>query len=471
MKARVLVLLTLVVGLPICLLIGCGKKETGGPVQAEWRASGPQSVSSEVAQRAENPALAPAEALSGSPSAKPSVSSPEPDGRKALSPAEPSEPMLQPGGVMGQPPKTAADPFVVPEGTPAELFKYLESLQFVQPPARDEKSLEEFRRKLGKTILTVSEKVMAQSDIATPEEMQVAAQLKTVALSILRDLGDAEAAKALESWPAELEKQGRPELAHAVRGQLLERKLANLDAPDEATLQQLAQEVVQHLRAAPAGREEALLAMQLCRMLEAANLPALLEATVKDMAEALAKSEDEAVRKFAKALEGMARRAALVGNALEISGVKLDGQPLDWSSYQGKVVLVTFWATWCAPCRAEIPHLLENYKRYHDRGFEIVAISVDDNREDVIQFVAQNNLPWTILFDQDAPGEKMAEKYGVLAIPEMILVGRDGNVVATGLRGPAIRQQLERLIGPAEDTSSDDQAPETVPPAPAPSQS
>jgi thiol-disulfide isomerase/thioredoxin len=170
-----------------------------------------------------------------------------------------------------------------------------------------------------------------------------------------------------------------------------------------------------------------------------------------DIVKQLASSEDEKLQRLSNMLEGVTRRAGLVGNPLEISGVTLAGEPLDWASYQGKVVLVTFWATWCAPCRAEIPHLLENYKDYHDRGFDIVAISVDDDREDLVNFLAQNSLPWTVLFDRDAPGEKMATKYGVFAIPQMILVGRDGKVVATGIRGHNLRPYLEKLIGPAEN--------------------
>ena len=433
-----------------CLLVvaGCGRSSTQPGPSAEWRAAAEAGAPVEQARPEELPSESPV------PPAGPAVTQAIPSQPEGMPPADQPRPEEAPVlGPMPLPPgpQLAADPFQVPDGPPAELFRYLEKLQFVQPPSQDEAAIQEFRRKLGTAVLTVAEKVLAQPDVATKEESELAVQLKIVALTILKDLGDSGAAESLANLPSELEKSGRGDLAHAARGFLLSRELEDLEDIDGAKLADLGERIRQHFSEMPPTPADAMLALQLFQLLEMRGLKDLLSQIGPDIVKQLASSEDEKLQRLSSILEGVTRRAGLVGNALEISGVTLSGEPLDWASYQGKVVLVTFWATWCAPCRAEIPHLLENYKEYHDRGFDIVAISVDDDREDVVNFLEENSLPWTVLFDRDAPGEKMATKYGVFAIPQMILVGRDGKVVATGVRGHNLRPYLEKLIGPAEN--------------------
>jgi len=437
-----------------CLLVagGCGQPspETSATVQ---RGATAEAESPRLKLPAEpekpRPLLPPSEPTESGQPRVPSA--------QEISPGEMPQldPMLSPG-----PAQMAEDPFQVPDGTPAELFRYLERLQFVQPPSQDEAALQKFRHDLGTAVLTVAEKVLAQPDKATKEESELAVQLKIVALNILKDLNVAGAEESLANLPAELENTGRPDLAHTARGFLLSRDLETLDLADNEKLAELAERIRQHFSEGTPTQTDALLALQLFQVLEFRGMSGILAQVGSDIAKQLATSEDERLRRLSTTLEGVVRRAALVGNSLEISGVTLSGQPLDWASYQGKVVLVTFWATWCGPCRAEIPHLLENYRTYHDRGFDIVAISVDDNREDLVNFLTENSLPWTILFDKDAPGEKMAAKYGVFAIPQMILVGRDGKVVATGVRGHNLKTHLEKLIGPAEENPGTPSVPE-----------
>jgi thiol-disulfide isomerase/thioredoxin len=144
---------------------------------------------------------------------------------------------------------------------------------------------------------------------------------------------------------------------------------------------------------------------------------------------------------------------------LELSGKFLDGSELDWDSYRGKVVLVDYWATWCGPCRAEVPNVLENYLKYHDKGFDVVGISLDDKRSDAEEYVKQTNIPWPSLFHEasDASGwqNPMAVKYGITGIPTAILVDQEGNVVSMQARGPRLGALLEKLLGkPSEDETS-----------------
>jgi thiol-disulfide isomerase/thioredoxin len=170
----------------------------------------------------------------------------------------------------------------------------------------------------------------------------------------------------------------------------------------------------------------------------------------------LARATDEQVAKLGKQMmEGAVRRVGLVGNPMRVYGETLQGKSFDWSKFKDKVVLIDFWAVWCGPCRAEMPNIKKLYAAYHDRGFEVVGISLDKGRDAPIKYMEKEELPWTCLFDRE-PGkgaEPLAEYYAVFAIPQAILIGRDGRVVSLQARGDELEQLLEKLIGPRDKES------------------
>jgi peroxiredoxin len=125
----------------------------------------------------------------------------------------------------------------------------------------------------------------------------------------------------------------------------------------------------------------------------------------------------------------------------------LDGKPLSLEQYQGKVVLVDFWATWCGPCKEELPNVIAAYQKYHARGFEIIGISLDKSREDLTEFIKEENMPWAQYFDGLGWKNKLAQQYGIDSIPATFLVGADGKIVAKNLRGPALEKKLAALLG------------------------
>jgi peroxiredoxin len=123
----------------------------------------------------------------------------------------------------------------------------------------------------------------------------------------------------------------------------------------------------------------------------------------------------------------------------------LKGESINLEDYRGKVVLVDFWATWCPPCIAELPHVLATYKKYHDKGFEIIGISLDKDKAKLESFIAEKEMAWPQYFDGKGWDNELSNRYAVSSIPATFLLGPDGKIIATSLRG----DQLEKLVGAA----------------------
>lgn len=134
--------------------------------------------------------------------------------------------------------------------------------------------------------------------------------------------------------------------------------------------------------------------------------------------------------------------------APEFSLTDLSGKKLDLAAYRGKVVLLNFWATWCAPCRAEIPRLVELENKYRKRSFRIIGISLDDDTKPVRMFYEQFKMNYPVALGDAA----LAERYGgILGLPVTFLIGCDGRVYARRaseidvfLLEPKIRRLLEQ---------------------------
>jgi thiol-disulfide isomerase/thioredoxin len=123
----------------------------------------------------------------------------------------------------------------------------------------------------------------------------------------------------------------------------------------------------------------------------------------------------------------------------------IGGRPVKSEDLKGKFVLVDFWATWCAPCLADLPNLQSAYAKYHGRGLEIVSVSLDEAPDPVVDFVKARRLPWPQVHNATSGGD-LVEAFGITNIPATYLIDPNGVIVRLDLRGPGLDRALAKLI-------------------------
>lgn len=151
-------------------------------------------------------------------------------------------------------------------------------------------------------------------------------------------------------------------------------------------------------------------------------------------------------RVFRPTTSSSANSSASLKTPPDFNVTTLKGDNISLSKFKGKVVLIDFWATWCGPCRQEMPAVKKIWGKYKDNDFTIIGISLDSDREPLDNYIKNQNITWHQYYDGQGWQNKVAQLYGVTGIPFTVLLNKKGEVAAVGLRGQNLDQKIGELL-------------------------
>ncbi len=341
------------------------------------------------------------------------------------------------------------------EGSTQTLSSHLRMLdkQYFDADHRD---LDAFRADLkaySDAVAATADAMLASKDTA-PEFRRQAGEAKLNALLQRLEVEPSaigrflDAADQLEKEPAET---GLPTLAASQRVKGL-MEVDTFDAANDAAFDRLAQAIAHLGRLDPPNVDTIPLILQAAKAAESRRKVKTAQEFYTLLGE---RFPDRAEAKFAAG--SLARLAKLSGELGEFSGLSLrDDNRVDVADYRGKVVLIDFWATWCAPCLEEVPALQSLRKKLGPRGFEIVGVCLDDTPDRARAGIKQYELDWPQIRNvvppvpDSEPEPTLAMRFGVDEIPFKLVVDREGRLVATGAHLKDVEAAITAAIGPGE---------------------
>ncbi|MBI3466416.1 MAG: TlpA family protein disulfide reductase [Planctomycetes bacterium] len=341
-----------------------------------------------------------------------------------------------------QPPAApAGNPYLAPAGSsPEQLAAHIEKLR------SKPKSIQS-RPGFAEALIDAADRIL---DAKAGDELQVPALVaRFEGLAQQSAQGNQAAAEKLAEMAADLRNDPRAPVAREARFHHLEAKLDNAgNNPEE--VQELLAELKAFFTLEPPGERHLRLAAETVRLINSLKDDAAALSAYQEFGELFAKSDNRRVARFGSEIAEAAKQIRARLEPVEFEGTALNGSKFNINSYRGKWVLVQFFAPRDPQSAEELPHLKAAYEKHHERGFEIVGISLDTERSVLEDFVGKNGVPWVNLFSDDsaAGGVKhpLAKQFKVQTIPATFLLDAEGKIVARDLRGESLAAEIEKHL-------------------------
>lgn len=340
---------------------------------------------------------------------------------------------------------SSTDPYAVPEGDEDALIDFIRTArERIQP-----KSFAETKKMFEVVEHAADHLIGDKSATATLRFEATIAKLESTAALI--KLSDPEAKNRLEKFLDDGIANESGEIRELLQNVRIDRKLKTWNELDAKARDALTKELRTYISVDDVTWSRVRLVFRYAETVAETRDALRAVKLIEQVTPYLKKSKAPRVASEVEMLAGVARRLQLIGKPISLVGTTLEGKKLDWSHYEGKLVLIDYWATYCPPCLADMKRVQQLHDQYHDKGFEVVGVSLDEDKANVDNLVKKRALPWVNLIHTPKAGEAemnpLAVQYGITTLPRAILVGPDGKVISTSANPEKLARELRSRFG------------------------